>query len=126
MIDPASFTNRQLRGGFVIIAVEFTEAPLRDALDREALAMTRVRGREFHITLRSGLSQEEISVSLYHEVLEAATVASISPPKRVQECAEGDFERAARDAHAQWGPASPETLDRLLQFYDFPAEYGHG
>jgi len=59
---------------------------------------------------------------MYHEVLEAATVASASPPRRVLEFNEGDFEQAAHAAHTRWGLASPENLDRMLQFYGFEAE----
>src|SRR5438309_10896005 len=92
MIDLASFTNLRLRTGFVIVTVELAQAPFRDALGREAVAQTRISGREFHLTLRSGLSEEELSVSLYHEVLEAATIASASPPTTVTEFNEGDFE----------------------------------
>jgi hypothetical protein len=122
MIDLALFTNLRLRGGFVVVAVELAQTPFQDALGRDAVAQTRVIGSEFHLTLRSGLSKDELSVSLYHEVLEAATIASASPPHRVLEFNESDFERAARDAHTRWGLASPENLDRLLQFYDFEGE----
>jgi hypothetical protein len=122
MIDLASFTNLRLRGGFVIVKVELAQAPLRDALGRDAIAQTRVTGHEFHLTLRSGLSEEELSVTLYHEILEAAAIAIASPPRRVLDFNEGDFEQAARTAHARWGLASSENLDRMLQFYDFRAE----
>jgi hypothetical protein len=66
-----------------------------------------------------GLTEEEISVTIYHEILEAATVASIDPPKAVRGFNEGDFERAAYQAHEQFGQVSPENLDRMLQFYGF-------
>jgi len=122
MIDLTSFASLRLRGGFVIAAVELSQAPLRDALGRDAVAQTRVIGRELHMTLRFGQDDQELSVTLYHEVLEAATVASASPPHCVLEFNESDFERAARAAHARWGPASPENLDHMLQFYDFEGE----
>ena len=122
MIDLSSFANRRVRGEFVIRTVELSHAPLRDALGRDAVAKTRVIGRELHITLRSGQSDEEVSVSLYHEVLEAATIASASPPRHVLEFNEGDFEQVARTAHGRWGPVSPENLDRMLQFYDFESQ----
>lgn len=66
-----------------------------------------------------GLSEGEISVTIYHEILEAATVASIDPPEAVRSFNEGDFERAGYRAHELFGPASPENLDRMLQFYGF-------
>jgi len=46
-------------------------------LGREAIARTRIVGRTFEITIKSDLPEEEQSVTLYHEILEAAAVASI-------------------------------------------------
>lgn len=60
-----------------------------------------------------------MSATLYHETLEAASVASLDPPASVMEFNEGDFENAARAAHTRWGNASPANLNRLLQFYGF-------
>lgn len=71
------------------------------------------------MTIRAGLADEELSVSIYHEVLEAATVASTDPPAAVRTFNEGHFERAAIDAHQQFGHASPESVDRMLQWYGF-------
>ena len=45
---------------------------------------------------RAGFCERELSISLYHEILEAATVASLHPPDSVMEFNEGDFERAAQ------------------------------
>ena len=122
MIDPTTFKNVRLRGGFVIAALQFTDSLMVDALGREAVAQTRVVGRTFQLTIRAGLTDRELSISLYHEVLEAATVGSWPPPASVLEFNEGDFERAAQAAHAEWGDATPENLNRMLQFYGFPEE----
>ena len=122
MIDPASFKNIRLRGSFVIADLQFTDTPIVDALGREAIAQTRVVGRTFRLTIRAGLSDRELSASLYHEVLEAATVGSWPPPASVMEFNEGDFERAAQTAHAEWGNATPENLNRMLQSYGFREE----
>ena len=122
MIDPATFKNLRLQGGFTITDVEFTGEPMVDALNREALAQTRINGYRFRILLQAGMSEDEISISLYHEVLEAATVACLRPPDSVMEFNEGDFERAAQAGHAQFGPATPENLNRLLQSYGFQGE----
>lgn len=122
MIDPASFKNVRLRGGFVITDVQFTGAPMVDALEREAVAQTRIIGQKFHLLIRAGLSERELSISLYHEILEAATVASLHPPVSVMEFNEGDFERAAQTAHTEFGEATPETLNRMLQSYGFREE----
>jgi hypothetical protein len=51
------------------------------------------------------LDERELSISLYHEVLEAATVAGYSPPPTVLEFNEGRFEEAAQSAHARLGVA---------------------
>jgi hypothetical protein len=77
-----------------------------DALERGAVAQTRITGREFRLLTRAGLSRRELSVSLYHEILEAASVASRHPPASVLEFNEGDFERAAQKAHDTWGDAT--------------------
>jgi hypothetical protein len=122
MIDPASFRNIRLRGGFVIVGVEFTRALMRDALERDAVAHTRIVGGQFHVLIQAGLSDRELSISLYHEILEAATVASLHPPGSVMDFNEGDFERAAQAAHAEWGDASPDNLNRMLQSYGFREE----
>ena len=113
------FAGAQIRGGFEIVRLEIADAPLADALGREAIARTHIIGKQFFITIRAGLSEEEISVTIYHEILEAATVASIDPPKAVRSFNEGDFEGAGYRAHEQFGPAVPENLDRMLQFYGF-------
>ena len=122
MIDLPAFRNLRLQGGFVIVELEFTREPMLDALNREAVAQTRIIGSRFQIQLRSGMSEQEISISLYHEVLEAATVASLRPPASVMEFNEGDFEQAAQTAHAEFGPATPDNLNRLLQSYGFQGE----
>jgi hypothetical protein len=44
------------------------------------------------------------------------------PPPAVVEFNEGDFEQAARAMHARFGLASPENLNRMLQFYGFRGE----
>lgn len=122
MINPAVFKNLRLRGGFLIAGIEFTREPIVDALEREAVAQTRVTGQELHLLIRDGLSQEELSLTLYHEILEAAAVASSTPPPSVMEFNEDDFEQAARAMHARLGLASPENLNRMLQFYNFRGE----
>jgi hypothetical protein len=65
------------------------------------------------------MSDREFSVTLYHEILEAVTLAAAEPPDSVMEFNEADFERSAYDAHDRFGAASPETLSRMLQLYGF-------
>src|SRR5437899_610134 len=119
MIDFRSFENVSLRGGFTIVRVKLTAEPMLDALGREAIARTRIIGRNFEIAIRSGLSDEEQSVTMYHEILEAATIASANPPASVIEFNEGDFDRAAHSAHEEFGVASAENLNRMLQSSGF-------
>lgn len=90
-------------------------------LNAAATAQTIIRGTRFHISLRADLDERELSVSLYHEVLEAATVAAERAPEAVLEFNEGDFEQAAQSAHARLGLASPRTLNQLLAEFRFLA-----
>ncbi len=77
---------------------------------------------EFRLLIRSSLNDEELSVTLYHEILEAAAVASSHPPDSVTNFTEADFELAARTTHDSLGEASPENLNRMLQFHGFGGE----
>jgi hypothetical protein len=120
MLEGAAFSNASLRGGLNIIRIDISAEPLVDALGREAIARTRITGRNFEITIRSGLNDDEFSVTLYHEVLEAATVASRNPPVSVMDFSEGNFEAAGYRAHEQFGAASPDNLNRMLHQYGFP------
>jgi hypothetical protein len=65
------------------------------------------------------MDESELSVSIYHEVLEAATVTAEDPPKSVIEFNEGDFEAAARSAHTRYGIASPRALNQMLASFGF-------
>jgi hypothetical protein len=119
VLDLARFRNLRLRGGFTLVEVRLTAEPLLDPLERAATAQTIIRGKGFHISLRSDLGEHETSVSLYHEVLEAATLAAEHPPETVLEFNEGAFERAAQAAHARLGPAAPGTLNQMLVEFGF-------
>ena len=119
VLDLTAFNNIPLRGGFLIVDVRITAQLLLDPLGRPATAQTLIRGNKFHILLREGMDDAEVSISLYHEVLEAATVAAENPPESVMEFNEGDFENAARSAHAQYGIVSPQTLNEMLAKFGF-------
>ena len=93
-----------------------------DAIGREAVAQTSAIARELRLLIRAGLSEEELSITLYHEILEAASVAIANPPANVMDFNEADFENAARAAHERWGNASPASLNLLLQFHGFRGE----
>jgi hypothetical protein len=113
------FKNARLSGGFVIAAIEFTDIPFVDAIGREAIAKTGIVGTTFDVMIRSGLDERELSVTVYHEILEAASVASLEPPEQLIDFIEEDFERSAYTMHDRFGEASPENLNRMLQLYGF-------
>ena len=119
VIDIRQFKNLRLNGGFIIKDIGLTDAPIMDAIGREAVAQTSGIAREFRLLIRAGLSEAELSITLYHEILEAASVAIASPPATVMDFNEADFERAAHEAHERWGNASPANLNLLLQFHGF-------
>ena len=119
MIDVARFKNLRLRGGFVVVEVEFADEPLVDAVGREAVAKTGIVGMRFDLLIRAGLDERELSVTRYHEILEAAAVASADPPAGVLDFNEADFERVAHTMHDELGAASPENLNRILQPHGF-------
>jgi hypothetical protein len=119
VIDINQFKNLRLHGRFIITNIGLTDGPIVDAIGREAIAQTSAVARQFQLLVRSGLSEEELSITLYHEILEAASVAIASPPVGVMDFTEADFEQAARDAHERWGNASPANLNLLLQFHGF-------
>jgi hypothetical protein len=122
MIDTDSFRNARLQGGFVIAIVEFTDEPLVDAAGREAVAKTGITGDRFEIVIRAGLEGRELSVTLYHEILEAAAVASSTAPQSVLEFGEADFERVASAMHDTLGEASVENVNRMLRLHGFRRE----
>ena len=119
VIDIRQFKNFRLHDGFIIRVIELTDDPIMDAIGREAVAQTSGIACEFRLLIRAGLSEPELSITLYHEILEAASVAIVSPPATVMDFNEADFERAAREAHERWGNASPANLNLLLQFHGF-------
>jgi hypothetical protein len=119
VIDIRQFKNLRLHGGFIIKDIGLTDEPIVDAIGREAVAQTSGIAREFRLLIRAGLSEPELSITLYHEILEASSVAIASPPATVMDFNEADFERAAREAHERWGNASPANLNLLLQFHGF-------
>jgi hypothetical protein len=122
VIDHRQFIGFRLHGGFIIKEIAFTNEPMVDALDREAIAQTRIVGREFRLLIGGGLGDDELSVTLYHEILEAAAVADLTPPASVVDFNEKDFERAAQEAHQKWGNASPASLNLMLQSFGFREE----
>jgi len=117
MIEPGQFRELRLGGGFVLAEVQVVGGLFVDALGRRAVARTKIVGRRFSVQMSAELSESELSISLYHEVLEAATIASLFPPRRVADFNEGDSERAARAVHERLGPVSPSSLNQMLRLF---------
>jgi hypothetical protein len=116
----ADFQNLRLHGGFLLLRVSVSAEPMVDAMGRLALAKTHIVGSTLEIELGCSMPDpNEISISLYHEVLEAATVAAASPPRSVWELNEADFEAAAREYHQRLGKATPHTINQMLAEFGF-------
>lgn len=122
MINLEPFKNFRLHGGFVIRDLQTAPGRIVDVVGREASAQTRIRGRAFHLLVRSGLNDGEISVVLYHEVLEAAAVAVDYAPGGVEDFSEDAFVEAGYDAFERWGAVSPDNLSLMLIFHGFREE----
>ena len=118
-MDLSVFQNAQLVGGFTLSRIETSHEAFVDAIGRPALAKTSITGRRFDIIVSDGLDDRELSVTLYHEVLEAATVAADPAPDSVLELNEQDFDRAAYEMHDRFGPATPSNLNRMLEMFHF-------
>jgi hypothetical protein len=119
MMDVTRWLGLKLRGGFRIAAIEVSTEPLTDAVGRDAVSQTTISGRDFRILIQPGLDESELSVTLCHEVLEAAAVGADECPQQVIEFNEGDFERAVQAAHQRLGSASASDLNRMLEEYGF-------
>jgi hypothetical protein len=114
------FIQLPLRGGFLLLKVSLTDNPMVDALGRLAVARTIIIGSTLEIEIGcSAPDPNEISISLYHEVLEAAAVAAPRPPSAVCELNEAGFEAAAQDCHRRLGMASPRTINQMLEEFGF-------
>jgi len=122
MLRPETLVGLRLRGGFLIAQIEFSDRPLRDALGRDAAAQTTIIGHRFFLRLRDNLAAQELSITLYHEILEAATVSVLHAPRKIVDFNEGDFEQAARRMHADWGEVSLQNLNLMLQLHGFLEE----
>ena len=120
-MDLAVFHGVRLRGGFVLVKVEASREPFADSIGRPALAKTSIVSNRFEIILLDGMTDAQVSVTRYHEVLEAATVAASNPPATVIDLNEQDFDRSGYRMHEELGTATPSSLNRMLEMFDFPA-----
>jgi hypothetical protein len=114
------FIHLPLRGGFLLLRVVMSEKPMVDAMGRLALARTTIVGTAMEIELDiANIDPAEISVSLYHEVLEAAAVAAVDPPASICELNEAGFEAAAQSCHQRLGMVTPASLNQMLEEFGF-------
>jgi hypothetical protein len=119
-MDLESFAYLQLPGGFILRGIEIEDAPMLDAIGRPALAKAVIEDQTISISLAAKQAPHEMSVSVYHELLEAMTVGHAHPPDAVSDSNEAGFEAAAIEAHRRHGLANPASVITFLHEYGFP------
>jgi hypothetical protein len=62
-----------------------------------------------------GLSPEEQSITIYHEVIEVASLQAKRPPPMVLDLSEQEIDLLAKMAHEQYGLATVGSLNQLLR-----------
>jgi hypothetical protein len=118
-LNLAEFRDLKLPQGFTLLGVELVDDPMRDAIGRPALARAVIEGHTLSIEIAAAQTPDELSVSIYHELLEAMTVGVQSPPRAVWNLNEAGFEQAAQDAHRLHGLANPRNVLIFLSDYGF-------
>lgn len=92
---------------------------MRDAVGRPDLARALIEGRTISIEIATAQAPEELSVSIYHELLEAMTVGVQSPPRAVWDLNEAGFEQVAQGAHRLHGLANSRSVIIFLSEFGF-------
>ena len=118
-MDFEQFSDLLLPQGICLLGVEVAEAPMLDAIGRPALARAVIENGTIAIYLAADQAPAEMSVSTYHERLEAMTVGVASPPLAVCDLNEAGFERAAQDAHLRYGLANAASVLIFLHEFGF-------
>ncbi len=118
-MDFTEFKSLILPSGFVLLGIEFEDGPMLDAIGRSALAKAVIEDGTISIHLAVGQSPDELSISIYHEVLEALTVGAANPPSAVGGLNEAGFEQAATEAHRRHGLANPARVLKFLHEFGF-------
>jgi hypothetical protein len=109
-----------LRGGFSIESISVAEGKL--GLRGISLGQTTIepiKSGKMTIQIAPGQSPDEQSVTIYHEVLEAAGLDAKKPPAVLLDLSEEDFDLLAYMAHEQFGPATVENLNMRLDALGF-------
>jgi len=115
----APFKGLRLPNGFTLLKIELAASPMSDAIGRPALAKAVIAGDTISVDLVADQTSDELSVSIYHELLEAMTVGVPSPPRTVCDLNEAGFEKAAQDAHRRHGLANPHNVLNFLHEFGF-------
>jgi hypothetical protein len=123
-IDLESFKNAKLPGGFSIESVEMAPRSLVDVSGGPAYGGTsmNVGTGAMQIRLSPGLTATEQSVTLYHEVLESASMQAYyrgTLPAFLADLSETELDILAKMAHEQFGPTSVESLTQFLRAVGF-------
>ncbi len=120
VIDLEALCNRPLRGGYLIESICLADEPILDVIGRPALGENTVCGLRFRIAMIAGLDDRELSVTLYHEVLEGAFVGCWTQLPAAMLCLnEAGIDAVAYQMHDRYGAASVENLDRMLRDMGF-------
>ena len=118
-MDLEQFSDLKLPHGFRLLGVEVADTPMLDAIGRPALARAVIESGTISIYLTVDQTPDEVSVSIYHEVLEAMTVGVPSPPAEVCDLNEAGFEQAAKDANRRHGLANAASVLIFLREFGF-------
>lgn len=122
MFRSDDFAGVELVEGLSIASVALIDEPIEDLFGKSACGRTRIAQGKLHILISSALDDRERSVTLYHEVLEAVTVAAIRIPALIIDFGEADFEREGYATFDRLGMATPANVLAMLQFYGFGRE----
>ncbi len=120
-LDLSTFRNAQLRGGTSIESITISEGPIVDVSGGPAFGhtSTNLGTGAMEIEIALGLSPEEQSITIYHEVIEVASLQAKQPPPAVLDLSEQEIDLVANMAHEQYGLATVETLNKLLRDLGF-------
>jgi hypothetical protein len=109
-VNLTAFDNLEFPSGHFIESIRLVEAKMLDPIGRPALAKSIIEGKRIRIEISDQLDSREVAVSIYHEVLEALTVAVDTPPQSVLELNEAGFEKEAHEAYAIYDSPTPERV----------------
>jgi hypothetical protein len=109
-----------LHSGLLIESIDY-EDELFDVIGRPATGWTRQIGHRLKITLLRGLSADEASVTIYHELIEGAMGVHFPDgvPVALHEVNEAQIDALAVEYHQRLGPVTVETLNEMLQDLGF-------